>query len=393
MGSGVLARSRATALAGCTALAALLAGCSGTSNSAITVTGNSLSVYASEPPGVAGQQSSDTLAAEQLALTQAGGQAGKFKVRLVRLHGRELSDNARSAIEDKTSIAYLGELVPGSSAISVPITNELDLLQVSPGDTASYLTRSSPVVPDSPAKFYPSSKSYGETFARDVPTTSQEARALAQAMASLRVSKLYVADDGQPYGATVAASVAQDVGSGVTVKKGPATVAAFKRSGADAMFLGTNSTSVAGRLFAAVAATSRQAKLFGPSALYSDALVSSLPVGVQRNVYVSSPGFLPADLTPAGRKFVSDFKVAYGRGPAPTAIFGYEAMAALLAVIRQAGPSASVRKNIVQDFRGIKNRPSALGTYSLSGGDTNLAPFVIARIQSGALVPFKFFQG
>ena len=43
-------------------------------------------------------------------------------------------------------------------------------------------------------------------------------------------------------------------------------------SGADAMFLGTNSTSVAGRLFAAVAATSRQAKLFGPSALYSDAL-------------------------------------------------------------------------------------------------------------------------
>jgi branched-chain amino acid transport system substrate-binding protein len=392
MGRGVLARGRAVAAMGCAGLAALLAGCTGAPAATVTVSGRTLAVYASQPPGGGDQQSSDILAAEQLALTQAGGQAGKFKVRLVKLNGRELSDNARSAVEDKTSIAYLGEVVPGTTTESVAITNEVDLLEVSPTDTAAFLTEPSAVVSGAPDKFYPSSKNYGETFARVVPTTTQEAKALVQAIGTLRVSKLYVASDGQPYGAAVAGSLAQDAGSGLTVVKGPATAAGFKRSRADAMFLGASSTSAAAHLFAAAAAASPNAKLFAPSALYTDAFISSLPLSVQRNVYVSSPGFLPADLPPAGRRFVADFKTAYRRDPAPTAIFGYEAMSAVLDVIRVAGPSANVRGKIVQSFRGIRNRPSALGTYSLSGGDTNLAPFVLARIQSGALVPFKFLQ-
>jgi len=163
---------------GCAALAAILSGCTGTPNATITVNGKSLSVYASQPPGGGDQQSSDVLAAEQLALTQAGGQAGKFKVRLVKLNGREISDDARTAIEDQTSIAYLGELVPGTSAVSVPITNEVDLLEVSPADTAAYLTQQTPTVSGAPGKFYPASKSYGESFARVVPTTAKEAKAL-----------------------------------------------------------------------------------------------------------------------------------------------------------------------------------------------------------------------
>ena len=57
-----------------------------------------------------------------------------------RLDGHELSDNARTAIENTTSIAYLGELQPGTSQISVEITNQQGLLVVSPTDTA--------VVPD-----------------------------------------------------------------------------------------------------------------------------------------------------------------------------------------------------------------------------------------------------
>jgi branched-chain amino acid transport system substrate-binding protein len=392
MGSGVLARSRAVAAIGCVGLATLVAGCTGAPAATVKVSGTTLAVYASQPPGRGDQQSGDVVSAEQLALTQAGGQAGKFKVRLVKPNGRELSENARSAVEDKSSIAYLGELVPGTTTQSVAITNELDLLQVSPTDTASFLTEPSPAITGAPSKFYPSSKNYGETFARVVPTTTQEAKALVEAMGSLHVSKLYVASDGQSYGAAIADSVAQDAGSGLSVVKGPATAAAFKRSGADAMFLGASSAGAAARVFAAVAAASPNAKLFGPSALYADAFIASLPVGVQRNVYVSSPGFLPADLTPAGRRFVADFRVAYGHDPAPTAIFGYEAMSAILNEIRIAGPNANQRSRIVQGFRGIKDRPSALGTYSISGGDTNLAPFVLARIQSGALVPFKFIQ-
>ena len=66
--------------------------------------------------------------------------------------GRKLSDNARQAIGDSSSIAYLGELTPGASADTIGITNAEDLLQVSPTDTAVELTQVSPAVPNSPTQ-------------------------------------------------------------------------------------------------------------------------------------------------------------------------------------------------------------------------------------------------
>src|ERR1700733_2974068 len=101
---------RARAVFGCACAALALAGCSSTTtggNSAITVSGTTLVVYGSQPPGGSGgQTAADTLDAEQLALRQAGGKAGKFTVRFHTLNGHELSDNARKAIEDTTAIAY-----------------------------------------------------------------------------------------------------------------------------------------------------------------------------------------------------------------------------------------------------------------------------------------------
>src|SRR5436305_11286534 len=92
---------RTRALSLCACLAALgLAGC-GTATggrSQVTVSGSTLSVYVSQPPGGSGgQAAADTLDAERLALQQAGGRAGNFRVRLIKLDGRELSDNARTA--------------------------------------------------------------------------------------------------------------------------------------------------------------------------------------------------------------------------------------------------------------------------------------------------------
>ena len=112
-----------------------------------------------------------------------------------------------------------------------------------------------------------------------------------------------------------------------------------------------------------------------------------------RNLYVSVPGFLPADLSPAGQTFASSFTSAYGHAPAAQAIFGYEAVAAVLSVLKQAGTSANSRTTVVKDFFAIKNRQSVLGTYSInSNGDTSIAPFVFKRLTAGKLVPFKFVQ-
>jgi ABC-type branched-subunit amino acid transport system substrate-binding protein len=394
MRSWVLARSRAVTVCACLALAAGLAGCAAAGSSTITVAGATLSIYAAQPPGGGGgPEARDVIDAEQLALKNAQYRAGKFKINFLQLDGNEVSENARTAIQDPSAIAYLGEIEPGTSADSVPITNQLGLLQVSPTDTASYLTQISAAVPNSPTKYYPSS-TYHQTFARVVPTTIQEASDQVSELEALHVDKLYVSSDGSPYGASVAFQVAQDARGArlaITVATGSPSAAKVTSTGARAVFFGSNSETAATRFFDSVASTNPSLKLFAPSALYDDAFVAALDSAAQRNLFVTSPGFMAGDLPPAGAKFVSDFNSHYGHDPAPEAIFGYEAMAALLYVIKEAGTFANNRAVVVRDFRSLKDRASVLGTYSLDNGDANLAPFVFSRGQSGQLTPFKFF--
>ena len=61
-------------------------------------------------------------------------------------------------------------------------------------------------------------------------------------------------------------------------------------------------------------------------------------------------------------------------------------MSAVLAVLKQAGTGAGSRSTVVADFLTLHDRRSALGTYSISSGDTNLAPFIFGRAHGGQLV-------
>jgi ABC-type branched-subunit amino acid transport system substrate-binding protein len=377
----------------CACAALVLAGCGAATSgsSAVTVSGKTLVVYAGQPPGPAGPAVSDTLDAERLALAKAGQKAAGFTVKLVAVHGRELSDNARTAIEDQRSIAYLGELVPGTSQVSVEILNQQGLLEVSPADTAVYLTQPIPPVSSSTNTFYPGRSTYHQTFARVVPDSGLEAKALVGEMQTLGVSKLYVADDGRLYGRALALEVTQAARSaGLTLVSSAA--------GADGVFYGASADSAGARASAVSrldqdSAANPSAKLFAPSGLYDSAFASALSSGAQGRLYVSSPGFLSKDLPVAGRAFVSDFRSTYGHDPAPQAIFGYEAMSDLLDVLGKAGSSAADRAVVVSDFRGLKDPPnSVIGTYSISGGDPSIAPIIFSRVRGGQLRPFKFVQ-
>ena len=124
------------------------------------------------------------LDAEKLAFQHAGAKVGRFSVQLSALHGHELSDNARAAIENNSrhGIAYLGELQPGTSQVSVEILNQQGMLEVSPADTAIYLTQAIPPVSNSTDTFYPGRSTYHETFARVVPNSAAEAKAIVSEM-------------------------------------------------------------------------------------------------------------------------------------------------------------------------------------------------------------------
>jgi branched-chain amino acid transport system substrate-binding protein len=367
-------------------LAALVAGCAAASNQTVTVAGKSLTLYVSAPPGAASDpQAQDVLSAEQLAFSQKHDEISGFSLKLVTLNTGKLSDHARTAISDTHAIAYVGEVLPGDSADTLGITNDQDLLQVTPTDTALELTQATPAVPKAPGLYYESLKSYGRTFTRVVPNSAREAKAQLQEMSTLGVKQLYVTSDGSPYGKAIAQAVRSDAsGSGVTI--------ASAASGADGAFVGAADPAFAARTFVSLAGSRPSIKLFGPSALATPALTAGLASATGKlNLYLSSPGFLTKELSPSGQKFVTDFSTAYGHAPAPSAIFGYEAVSAILDILHQAGNAANNRSTVVKDFLAIRNRDSVLGTYSITQatGDTNLGAYVFLRLHGSALVPFK----
>ena len=114
---------------------------------------DTLTIYSSMPlRGTNGEaeRAASIVNGEKLALAEAGGKAGDYTVKFQSLDSQrkpgtdepgDVGDNARRAVADRSTIAYLGDLDDRSSAISIPILNQADILQVSPSNTYVGLTR------------------------------------------------------------------------------------------------------------------------------------------------------------------------------------------------------------------------------------------------------------
>lgn len=368
-------------------VAVLSAGCAGAAGtSSVTATGRNLTIYISAPAGAgADRLVQDVLDAESLAFSQRATEVTNFKLSLQRLAATKPSDNARAAIQNTAAIAYLGEIVPGSSADTIGITNAQQLLQVSPTDTAAALTRATAAVPGAPASYLESQKTYGRTFARVVPSTAQEARAQVSQMQAQGVRSLYLTDDGTVYGRTLSAAVKAGAG-GISVRTGPPQATQFASAGADGLFFATASQPAARALFTAVAAGHPAAKLFGPSALADPSFAASLG-SARLSLVVSAPGLSSAGAANT-RQFLHAFQSTYHHVPVPQAVFGYEAMSAVIDVLKESGPAAGNRAAVVHNFFAIRNRQSAIGSYSIDvNGDTSQASFVFERLRGGLFHP------
>jgi ABC-type branched-subunit amino acid transport system substrate-binding protein len=384
----VLRPSRALAGSGVACLAALaVAGCSATgksssSSSAVTVSGHTLRIYLSEPSNLTSDPvAQDVVHAEQMAFSAHAKSVTDYKVALQPADYKTLSDNARAAIIDATTIAYLGEIAPGDSDQTTGITNAQDVLQVSPTDGALELGQPTPAVSGGVKSYFEQWSTYARTFARVVPSSADEAKAQVAEMKSLGVTSLYVAHDSSDYGRALADAVSADAKSG-------GISAAKSMSGAGGVFYAAESPAAAAKFFNSASSAAPKAKLFGPSSLNSAAFTSALSSSVS-NLYVSIPGYLPKDLPAEGKSFVTAFKSAYGHTPNTVAIFGYEAMTSVLGVLASEGKKANNRADVVSAFLKQKQATSVLGSYSIgSDGNTSLDAFVFARMRGGKLVPF-----
>jgi len=154
------------------------------------VQGNTLTVFSSLPlQGPNAERGRSIVNAEKLALRDAGGKAGDFTVNFASADDATAGDgepgwdpdrtaeNARKAVENQRTIAYIGDFDSGATAVSLPISNEAGFVQVSPGSSAVGLTKLVPgAEAGEPDKYYPSGD---RTFARVVPADDVQASAAA----------------------------------------------------------------------------------------------------------------------------------------------------------------------------------------------------------------------
>jgi branched-chain amino acid transport system substrate-binding protein len=364
-----------------------------------------LTVYSSLPlQGDSRPQSESVVNGEKLALEQVGGKVGDYTIKYVSLDDATaaagkwepgaVSSNARKASQDSSTIAYLGEFNSGASAISIPITNQAGILQVSPSNTAIGLT--DPVGADKgePDKYYPTGK---RTFGRVVPYDGIQGKAQATYQKENGCTKLYILNDKEVYGkgvATATQKAAEAAGITVLGNDGIDTKSAnfrtlaskIKSSGADCMFFGGITQNKGVQVWKDVHAANPNLKLFGPDGVAETPFTSKLSASEQKATYITVPTLDPKLYPAAGQKFFTDFKAKYGKDPEPYAIYGYEAMAVVLDAIKRAGDKGNDRQAVIDQFFATKDRDSVLGKYSINeNGDTTLTDYGAQRVEGGKL--------
>jgi branched-chain amino acid transport system substrate-binding protein len=365
-----------------------------------------LTIYSSLPlQGDSRPQSTDVVNGEKLALEEAGGKVGKYKITYKSLDDStaaagkwepgQTSADARKAAQDQSTIVYLGEFNSGASAISLPITNEAGILQISPSNTYVGLTRAEGADKGEPDKYYPSGK---RTFGRVVPADHIQAAAQVAYQKGEGCTKTYILNDKEVYGSGIAkqvASIAKAQGLQILANDGIDTKAAnfrtvaskIKSAGADCVFYGGIVQNKGVQLFTDVHAANPTAKLFGPDGMADPAYYEKASPAVAKMSYLTNPTLDPKLYPPAAQDFFAKFKQKYGNDPAPYAIYGYEAMKVALLAIQNAGDKGNDRQAVIDAFFKIKDRDSVLGKYSIDkNGDTTLSDYGADRVKDKKLV-------
>jgi branched-chain amino acid transport system substrate-binding protein len=402
-------------LGACAAVSlAILAGCgSSSSSSSGSVSGTNLTIYSSLP--LQGTLRPNALAIENgatLALNAVGGKIGKYTITYKMLDDStaqkgnwdpgQTTNDAHTAINDSSTIGYLGDFNSGASEVSIPLLNQAGIAQISPSNTAVGLTSNGPGSnPGEPQKYYPTLK---RTYARMVPKDTIQAAAQVSLWKANGCTSVYIFNDQEVYGAglaknavlaaspagvKIAANVAYDP-KAANYRSEAATAA---QSGANCVFEANTDANNAVQLTKDIAAAMPNAKIFVPDGDTDPTFVNpaqgGIPTSIDPRMSITVATLDPSAYPPAGQTFFKTYQAKYGT-PVAYAIYGYESMALMLDAIKRAtnnGTAAASRSKVVAAILATKNRPSVLGTYSIdANGDTTLTDYGLWKIDNGKIV-------
>ncbi len=362
--------------------------------------GRTLTIYTSLPRhGVSAREAGAVAAGQRFALADSRGRAGVFRVRLVRLDSSDPGDqawdpdlverNAKRAAEDRTTIAYLGELDFGGSAISLPVTSAKGILQVSPGDGLTSLTRPQPGERTGPERYYPARGP--RTFLRLVPNDLLQAEALVAWARATGANTMAVLHDRNLYGRGLAAQVAavatrQGIGisSVEEVRNRDEGYADLGRDLAeeapDAVAFTGYAQDVAAPLFAALSRALPGTALFASSGLAGATFEAGAPARVLSTLRPA------VTYPPAGRRLLRRLERLDGAADGVAVLYGYESMSVVLDAVAAAGRAGGDRRAVVGRALAPRTRRSAIGRYAVErSGDVSERRFAGYRPTAAGL--------
>jgi branched-chain amino acid transport system substrate-binding protein len=374
--------------------------------------GSSVDVYSSLPlQGASSAQTGPLVNGIKLALSQAGGKAGKYTVKYTSLDDStaaagkwdpgQTAANARKVAADTKALYYIGEFNSGASEISIPILNQAGVPMVSPANTYVGLTTNLPgSAPGEPQKYYPTGK---RNYLRIVPIDSIQAAADLIAMKQAGCTKVAVANDKEAYGAGLATllglekkfygvTITSDTGIDPTAPNFRSYASTIQGQGADCFFFSGIVSNGAVQITKDVHAALPKAKLFSPDGACTDSYTAQSKGGVPASLdplMQCTVATLDLAAYPGGKQFLAAYKAKYGGAePDPYAIYGYEAMKLGLDTIAK---SNGTKAGVLAGLFATKSRASVLGTYGFdSNGDTTLKSYGLYKVdKTGEPVFFK----
>jgi branched-chain amino acid transport system substrate-binding protein len=360
-----------------------------------------LTVWSSLPlQGPQAAESRDILEGQKLALLQAGGRVGPYTVKLSSLDAStadaegwdpgQTADNARRALRDRTTIAYLGESGSGGTAISLPILNASGIPQVSPQASHTGFTRAAGATKGEPDKYYPAGV---RSFARVVPPAIAEAAVLARGLRArgcARVAVLEARDlEGRGLARSLRDALARRTGGRAAASipvgedRAPGEVARdLDREDADCAVYAGGGAPWLPALLDGLHAARPQLWLFAGAAAARPGLTAELDPGTQARMRIAAP--VPTRGA-APRAFRAAFRRTFARAPTAAAAYGHASMQVVLRAIAAAGPAGGGnRREVRERLLGLPEAPTAVGPLGLTRqGDPTSGEVALLAVRDG----------
>jgi branched-chain amino acid transport system substrate-binding protein len=364
-----------------------------------------IKVYTSWPLTGGTQAVGDSmLKATELALSQYledhdGVGPGGFTVEIVALDdasptsgawdGTIEAENAQRCVNDPECMVYFGTYNSGAAKVSMAITNDAGIAQISPANSYAGLTRACETCVEGEPEIYRPSGVVN--YFRTNGTDDVQGPSAAAWAYCLGFDSVYILDDTQAYGKGIADEFeryAGDIGLEVVGHSSVestdidfrALLTDVLASGANLVYGGFVLDSGGPQIIQQM----REQGLFdediyfmGPDGLASPSLFDQIGGAEIANdfVYLSFPGPLPSTLeSEGGKRFYDGYVEAHGEEPDPYAVYAYQSMQVVLAAIENAG--AADRGAILEAMANTTDFEGIAATFSFDeNGDATVSGF------------------